>query len=738
MRPGRTLATLVACWATMAQGQDQPPVAPMPAAAAFELTTSATRRRALPQVIRDIRSAVALGPTVAVIDTGANVSHSDFNGRIAPGAYEVFNRTSDTTDTQGHGTAVASMVVAQQGMSSALLASRILPIRVFSGSTASDQNLSDGLRYAIGRAPIANLSLASTTPIAQAAMQDAVNGGLLLVIAAGNRGLSSPDWPARFATESWARGQIIAVGAVDGSNQIASFSNQAGDARSSFIVAPGVAIPGASNMSNSGRVVMTGTSAASPLVAGAAALVLAHWPYLSAAQVAGVLLNTATDLGAPGVDDVYGWGLLDLPRALQPIGATAIPLASGIRVDLSTAGMQPGPIAGAGLRAAAARGDLIGVALDTYQRAFMYDLGAGMGAAPTLSLERIFGPADRLPGFSRRSTANGGQVIFATDAALSDISLGAMHVYDNRARHSQALAGFAMVEPVGQGSTIAFGTAGMANTWLGLTASDGSGTQVAQAPALGLPILEFMPQHHHVGAGWRAGTGLQLKAGLVSSAGTAPLLAQHGIAGAPTTNANALVLDLSHRGRHGLIGVSAQQMRETSGFLGMYAGDAYRLAFAPVTTAGTAYARLDLGGHWSIAAQYTAASTPSLGNTADSLVSGISNVDARGWALGLARDNWWTPSDHLALTLSQPLRPVAGAVTLDLPTSVDASGAVQRTTRVVSLVPAGRERLVELSYARTVRRGATVGVSLMHRSDPDHDPSARAERVVAVRYALAF
>lgn len=105
----------------------------------------------------------------------------------------------------------------------------------------------------------------------------------------------------------------IWVGALaDGSNTMANYSLQAGDLKNDFIVAH-------DDVLASGDA--AGTSFAAPRVAGAAALVKQKFPNLTSKQLKRVLLETATDLGASGVDDVYGYGKLNIERALSPIGS---------------------------------------------------------------------------------------------------------------------------------------------------------------------------------------------------------------------------------------------------------------------------------------------------------------------------------------------------------------------------------------------------------------------------------
>ena len=184
------------------------------------------------------------GPTVGLIDTGVRTSHVDLRGIVQSG-YNAIDGSTDTRDLVGHGTHVAGTLAINAGIGSSLT---ILPVQIFSNAGgATDASLSAGLNWASSRAGILNLSLSAGAPVAGAAIRDAVAKGALVVVAAGNRGASQPDWPARFAVQSWAngaqaRGAVIAVGAVDANNRIADFSNRAGDTAQWFLVAPGVEV----------------------------------------------------------------------------------------------------------------------------------------------------------------------------------------------------------------------------------------------------------------------------------------------------------------------------------------------------------------------------------------------------------------------------------------------------------------------------------------------------------------
>ena len=252
--------------------------------------------------------------TVAVIDTGIDVDHPEFANAIHPDSIDIVTGGPTFDDADGHGTAVAGVIGARRnGALSHGVAyqSQLLVVRADALSScgpagcafmpadvavATDHAVDHGAR-------VINYSLGGASPldpVLESALDRAVDAGVILVMAAGNDGGSEPIFPARFAADAQADGLAIAVGSVGANDQLASSSNRAGSAQDHYLVAPGVNIlapaPGG------GAALRNGTSFAAPHVAGAAAVVLQAAPFLSGAQVVELLLDTATDLGAPGTE----------------------------------------------------------------------------------------------------------------------------------------------------------------------------------------------------------------------------------------------------------------------------------------------------------------------------------------------------------------------------------------------------------------------------------------------------
>jgi len=135
--------------------------------------------------------------------------------------------------------------------------------------------------------------------------------GMIHFAAAGNNSSSSVTYPASLPT-------VMAIASITRTGALSTFSNFGSDLALS---APGTTIrttdrTGSAGYTSGDHTTVEGTSYASPSCAGVAALVLSHHPYLNAEQVEDVLQQSAKDLGAPGFDTTYGWGLVDAHAAL--------------------------------------------------------------------------------------------------------------------------------------------------------------------------------------------------------------------------------------------------------------------------------------------------------------------------------------------------------------------------------------------------------------------------------------
>ena len=268
------------------------------------------------------------GITIAEIDSGVNKAVPELAGKILPGTDYGPNGGDGGTDHEldpfGHGTAMASIMVAAPGVAGIqgmAPAARILPIAVPLEGTddaASNDRLPDAVRYAADHgAKIINMSLGAASdpaldsppcpPSEQSAVDYAASKGAIVVAAAGNGGTSGSP-----VEEPGVCVGVVTVGAVDRSQAVPSFSS-----RHPYVTvaAPGVNVP------SLGRLPGTayqgdGTSQATAIASAALAMIWSRFPALTNAQVLARLLATL-DVPHPSRDPGYGYGVINPERAIQ-------------------------------------------------------------------------------------------------------------------------------------------------------------------------------------------------------------------------------------------------------------------------------------------------------------------------------------------------------------------------------------------------------------------------------------
>lgn len=258
------------------------------------------------------------GIVIAILDTGIDASHPDLQAKLVPG-WNIYNNNSDTSDVYGHGTVVAGTAAASsnnaQGVASVAWDCPIMPIRISAlDGTATYSAMASGLTWAADHgARVANLSYKATgSATVTSAASYFQNKGGVVVSAAGNQAAfdSAADTPS-----------ILTVSATDANDILTTWSNTGNNID---LAAPGsvfTTYKGGTYGSTSG------TSVSSPIVAGAAALVFSANPSLTGSQVQQILKQSADDLGPAGWDSSYGWGRVNVARAVS--------MAFGVTADLT-------------------------------------------------------------------------------------------------------------------------------------------------------------------------------------------------------------------------------------------------------------------------------------------------------------------------------------------------------------------------------------------------------------------
>jgi len=269
------------------------------------------------------------GVVVAVLDSGVDANHPDLAGQVLPGTDLVDGSTDGRVDPVGHGTTVAALIAGKRdddGVVGLAPDAKILPVRVLDDHNRYEDAsiVARGLRWAVDHgATVVNLSLGGL------AHSDALGGALayaaekdvVVIACTGNLaqtvgGAPQVWYPAREPGVVAVTGLRGSTGSGHGAGWLDKTAESNGDdlwtgsltGPETVLSAPAVNLVGARP---GGYWRVQGTSFAAPLVTGAAALVRSRYQGLSAANVINRLIGTAADLGTPGRDDRYGFGLVD-------------------------------------------------------------------------------------------------------------------------------------------------------------------------------------------------------------------------------------------------------------------------------------------------------------------------------------------------------------------------------------------------------------------------------------------
>lgn len=708
------------------------------------------------------------GQTIAIVDTGIDTANPEFAGRILAASRDVTNAGRTIQGESDHGTNVALVAAAARNgggvMGIAFNASLLVlradrqgscaaadPGTTEAGCSFLDRDLARGVDAAVASgARVINLSLGGADgigPELRDAVTRAAGAGVVIVVAAGNGGDGSkagvdPGQPNAFASAIRAAGgaNVIIVGSVDAANQLSAFSQRAGAQATWYLGARGERVCCVyengqifvgQDANGSYNLLFSGTSFATPQVAGAVALLAQAFPNLTGPQIVRILLDSARDAGAPGIDPVYGAGVLDIAAAMQPRGAMT--LAGG------TTAVQIGADSVIGSAAMgdafAGAGPVQGVALDAYARAYGVDFATGLqGAAPRRRLHAALGGGARVS-----AGATGGAMLAVTVADAGSAArtdwVRQLQLTPEQAQGAEVLAA-RVAARIAPGAEIA------------LALREGAGGLVAQLQGSRRPaflIAGAADGDSGFARGSTAAVALRRRfgaLGLTASAesGEAWLgnwrRAAEVLPGQPHERRAARSFALAADRRFGPADVvlGASWLAEDTTMLGAFLAPAFG-ARGSDTLFLDASAGIDMGGSWRLGGAWRQGWTRA---RIAGLVAPGSAFASAGWNVDLTKANAFAPGDSLGLRLSQPLRVSRGGVGLTLPVAYDyATLAATYGTRFIALAPTGRELDAELAW-HGLLWGGEAGASLYYRTDPGHYAAMPDDRGVAITWRRRF
>lgn len=710
------------------------------------------------------------GVTIAVLDSGVRTTHQEISDNYeSTHSYDYVNSDSDPTDDHGHGTHVSGIAAGDKdgvGIHGVAYNAGIMAIKVLdSDGNGSYADLIDGInRAANNGAKIINMSLGGTASSSslKSALVNAKSKDVLSVAATGNESSANPNYPARYASDSDLQGYVLAVGAVDSSNNLYSSNNSCGDAKNYCLVAPGVSVLSSYYLSNVSYAYATGTSMASPHVAGAAAVIRGAWPHLTAAQTAEILLTTATDLGASGVDDVYGHGLLNLEEAVQAQGQDTLSFGASVDsggysvVDTS---ILTDPIFGDAFSVNVANA-LDGAAFfDSYGRDYKANLGSKIGVAQSRGLNLnsfVFNniKTQKIPlnfgeklGFKMNFNISS----FDNSEAQNRYGLKYLVVDNSIDPNSYLKNGFSFVS-----DNSAF--AKKSKFGLGFNVDE-----ISSSRSDGIfKDLGFMTQNSYTSNPFQSFfTGSNFSNSLNSlDSGRNFNQAFFGQDIAPNKLSLNFAYQSSYDSSYLFSGVDNKQnelmdlgmnykLNEDLGMFlsigkmkefdnNMLNSKAYG-AFESLEDVVTNYAKVSmkysLAKNWDFLTSYSEGFTKISGNE-QGIFRDFSNIRSRAIATALVYHDFYKGS--LGFGYQEPLRVYSGEVVVDIATSRDIAGNLTRSRQNVSLVPNGKQQDYEIFYLISLQKDATLNLNLVRQVEPGSIKSAKTNHLGFMQYNKLF
>lgn len=680
-------------------------------------------------------------------NNGQNIQNIDTvkSGVCLNGSCSYRNPVTSPTDTQGHGTFVASELVGgvtRAGYSSIAPAGTVLSVNVFQPSGgANNVDVANGIRFAAdGGAQVINLSLGPSggTPAQQAAFYSSVASAInyaasknaVVVFAAGNNAQAFAGNANVTGLSDAALSRLLFVGSTNANQQLSSFSNTAGtgkfisttgkvyDTRSLFVVAEGENLLGASS-NNSGLCAgynclsqASGTSMAAPLVTGSIGLLEATWPVLLRNGTATQVLRvTATDLGTAGIDTTYGYGAINLTKAFAPIGGLAVTSVSGQKIAVSS-------ITGSTI-SSGALGNLSTIssqltnytAFDTYSRNYGVNLSSLVTTRPSSGIISNTVSAPKTTVSNTKFTDG------------SSLSFGNIEADDNTR----------------------FSTPGDDEKPLGMIASYADSSGSVTALGYGFPASASFAS-----ALWGTDSPAALQSQTIGASNALLGLAQGGNFGAYGTPVNSRIrLAVSYSqtqnpetsltnttnnatkasaysvGVSGTItpslkaGITVGLLNEQNGLLGSsYGNSALGFGEQNQNTSFGISSAVKLTGSTDLLLDAAIVRTNG-GQVKNSLVSDISDVYSRSFGAALQTRDSAQKGDALSFGVKAPLRVVSGKATLTS-NGVDAEGYETISSNKLSLKPTGNALNFNINYQAPERDGLSWNASFDATKDAEN------------------
>jgi subtilisin family serine protease len=702
------------------------------------------------------------GQILAEFDTGVLATHSDLTGQILSGlGYNIDTSQQQNIatdpDSDNHGTAVASLMVGIRGnggMEGIAPGAQLVPFQFAEDSKGNltdidDAHLAPALNYlltlpnvhvvnnswnlsqdkntglSIQQYEAANhTTLASVFPNAIAAWQTFVNRGNVVVWASGNESAVEPDGMAGLPLEvpSLQPGWAVVV-SITTTGTLSSFSNACGSTAAFCIAAVGssVTVAVGPSVAVSGLATGSGTSFSAPTVSGAIAVLMSASPNITAQQALQILFQTANKTGAFADTATYGQGVMDLNKAMQPVGQAMVSAVSITAQPAATTIVATSSAFGGTLAGKLAAQSI--VVQDDFQRGFVMPL-----AAHVVSIAPAMNADYRLAQFGRSDQPVYDDGTFRLEL-INEVDPWRQSPGDDANAVNQSFIGRFRPQP---GMEFYAGAGINAGTDLGFTENSAAFDMARHAlasSALANPYLSLIDRAVVSGLAVDFGA-LRLD---VAGVEGQPFVPEGELAVLTQSAPRIFASDtgMSFEVADSLrLRFDAGAMSEEGSLLGAYGTGAAKLGTSTTEFAG-------LSGEWNFARGVSLIGDVYSGLTSeqgsDSLWKSTSGLGSFAAGIAFVADDVLQEGDRLLVGGNTPLRAVSGEALFALPNAVQLDGTVTTRPLRVGLKSDGQEHDLQAAYTRPLSEIMSLTGGVLLREEPDNVRDAAGQAMAAIR-----
>jgi len=587
-----------------------------------------------------------------------------------------------------------------------------------------------------------------TTDLVQ--FQTAVASHRLIVFSVGNSALTQPGvmagLPLYFQGDTapdgidqgdydivnpehydWSRNWVASI-ALNDSGTLSSYSHQCGVAKDWCLAAPGdIAL----TTQNGGgyRADIQGTSFSAPNVTGAIAVMLGAFPHLDPEDVLEVLFETADDIGAAGIDEVYGRGLVNLRKATDPSegGWTLSAASMGAGAPASYSFESSGLGLSAPFGRALDNSNATLIFQDSYNKDYTIPLSLVAG-----SMKRRETAFDKYAAFAEHGYDN--VVPVGSNGTLGFSSAVQDPIPDKTNSMPFGKVSYQSAIPMGLNERALVGFQYKAN--MADAMNDVAAKNLSVTHAMKNPYLHLVDSANSSMIGYQSGpTRVRMAAYSGTMNGDNP---EYSYRFGTAKNVSGMVSEVAYStpGNTSSVAVENGVTVEENSFLGAETSGAFGIDKSSTYYTG-------VSGRYGVAEDITLIGNANLGFTSisaarNSLFTGFNNVMTSSFAFGAEFNNVAQERDTFGLLMSQPLSVMRGQANLALPVDIASGGSVLYQDQRLNLAPKGREFDIETYYNFAASERSDFSMNAVLRLNPDNDNTASNDLTLLTKYKLGF